>query len=293
MNWKIEGLKRLDAVLGTISCSASKLIVSPRKYGSGESRKILVIRPGGIGDAVLLHPALAALRNHYRDHTIDILAEKRNSGIFAGCPYVDNLLLYDRNPRDTLLGVIRGGYDAVIDTEQWHRMTSALTYLTRAPERAGFATNERAGLYSRRVRYSHDDYEAVSFLNLVSALTGEKYEFDETKPFLPIKAGLNGDLSAAVSGFRTGKKAVLGIFTGATVPERRWGVNKFAALAGELSKENIGVVLLGGGQERRDAEAFSRTREDGFVMDLIGKTPLLETASVISGLDLFVSGDTG
>ena len=91
----------------------------------------------------------------------------------------------------------------------------------------------------------------------------------------------------------TGKKAVLGIFTGATIPERRWGVNKFAALAGDLSKENIGVVLLGGGQERRDAEAFSRAREDGFVLDLIGKTPLLETASVISGLDLFISGDTG
>lgn len=293
MNWKIEGLKRLDAVLGNISCAASKLMVSPRKYGSGESRKILVIRPGGIGDAVLLYPALAALRNHYRDYTIDVLAEKRNSGVFAGCPYIDNLLLYDRDPRVTLLGVIRGGYDIVIDTEQWHRMTSALTYMTRAPERVGFATNERAELYSRRVRYSHDDYEAVSFLNLVSALTGEKYEFDETKPFLPIATGLNGGLSAALSDFKAGKRAVLGIFTGATVPERRWGVNKFAALAGELSREDIGIVLLGGGQEKRDAEAFSRTREDGFVLDLIGKTPLRETASVISGLDLFISGDTG
>lgn len=293
MNWKMEGLKKLDAVLGSISCSASKLMVGPRKYGDKESRRILVIRPGGIGDAVLLYPALSELRNHYADHTIDVLAEKRNSGIFAGCPYINNLLLYDRHTLDTLYGVIKGGYDIVIDTEQWHRMTSALSYLTRAPERVGFATNERAELYSRRVRYSQDDYEAVSFLNLVSALTGEKYEFDGAKPFLPIASGLNGELGAAVSDFRAGKKAVLGIFTGATVPERKWGSDKFAGLAGELSKENIGIVLLGGGQEIRDAGAFSRTREDGFVLDLIGKTPLRETASVISELDLFISADTG
>ncbi|HVY54600.1 MAG TPA: glycosyltransferase family 9 protein [Thermodesulfobacteriota bacterium] len=293
MSWKIEGLKRLDAVLGSISCSASRLIVSPRKEGQKESRRILVIRPGGIGDAVLLHPALAALRNHYGDYMIDMLAEKRNSGIFAGCPYIDNLLLYDRNPRDVLLGVIRGGYDIVIDTEQWHRMTSALAYLTRAPERVGFATNERAELYSRRVSYSHDDYEAVSFLNLVSALTGDEYRFDETKPFLPVTADSDGGIGKAVSNFRAGKKAVFGVFTGATVPERRWGADRFAELAAELSGEGMGIVLVGGAQDTGDASAFSRLQENGSLLNLVGKTSLRETASLISELDLFISGDTG
>lgn len=293
MNWKIEGLKKMDAVLGGISCSASRLIVSPRKKGDRDSGKILVIRPGGIGDAVLLYPALAELRKHYGDHTIDVLAEKRNSGIFSGCPYINNLLLYDRRPLDTICGVIRGGYDIVIDTEQWHRTTSALSYLTRAPERVGFDTNERAELYSSRVSYSQEDYEAVSFLNLVSALTGEEYRFDETAAFLPQTPGLNDEISAAVSGFRTGKIAVIGIFTGATVRERRWGVDKFAQLAGEFSKENIGVVLLGGVQEIRDDDAFARLHENGFILNLIGETSLQETASVISGLDLFISGDTG
>lgn len=283
----------MDAVLGSISCSASRLIVSPRKIGDGDSRKILVIRPGGIGDAVLLYPALAELRKHYGDHAIDVLAEKRNSGIFSECPYINNLLLYDRRPLDTLYGVIKGGYDIVIDTEQWHRTTSALSYLTRAPERVGFDTNERAELYSSRVSYSQDDYEAVSFLNLVSALTGEEYGFDETVAFLPLTPGPNDEISAAVSGFRTGKKAVIGIFTGATVRERRWGVDKFARLAAELSRENIGIVLLGGALETGDATAFTLTGESGFLLNLIGKTSLQETTSVISGLDLFISGDTG
>ncbi|HSC35644.1 MAG TPA: glycosyltransferase family 9 protein [Thermodesulfobacteriota bacterium] len=292
MNWKTEGIKRLDGVLGRLACSASKFMVTPRKKGGRESRKILVIRPGGIGDAVLLYPALSELRNRYKDHTIDVLSEKRNSGIFAGCPYIDGLFLYDRLPHETLYRVIRAGYDIVIDTEQWHSMTAALSYLTRAPERVGFATNERAGLYTRKVPYSHDDYEAFSFLNLVTALTGEEYEFDKARPFLPIP-GQHDAVSSAISEFRKGKRAVVGIFTGATVPERRWGANNFADLAEKLSMENIGSVLVGGESEKGDLREFARTRENGPLLDFIGKTKLNETAAVISELDLFISGDTG
>jgi ADP-heptose:LPS heptosyltransferase len=292
MNWKTEGIKRLDGALGKIACSASKFIVSPRKKESSKSRKILVIRPGGIGDAVLLFPALSELRNHYRDHTIDVLAEKRNSGVFAGCPYIDGLLLYDRLPHETLYRVITGGYDIVIDTEQWHRMTAALSYLTRAPERIGFATNERNDLYSNPVSYSQDDYEAVSFLNLVSALTGEEYEFDKERPFLPI-SGPHDALSSAISEFRKGKSAVVGIFTGATVPERRWGAKNFAELAEKLSRGNIGSVIVGGESEKGDIREFAEAGEAGSLLDFVGKTKLNETAAVISELDLFISGDTG
>ncbi len=292
MNWKTEGLKRLDGILGRITCSASKFIVSPRKKESWKSSRILVIRPGGIGDAVLLFPALSELRNRYKDHTIDVLAEKRNSGIFAGCPYIDGLLLYDRLPHEALYRVITGGYDIVIDTEQWHRMTAALSYLTRAPERIGFATNGRAGHYSRKVPYSQDDYEAQSFLNLVSALTGEEYEFDKARPFLPIP-GTHDTLSSAISEFRKGKRAVVGIFTGATVPERRWGAKNFAELAEKLSRGNIGSVIVGGESEKGDIREFAEASEAGSILDFVGKTKLNETAAVISELDLFISGDTG
>ncbi|MCI0481171.1 MAG: glycosyltransferase family 9 protein [Candidatus Dadabacteria bacterium] len=292
MNWKTEGIKRLDGALGKIACSASRFIVSPRKKWEGQSRKILVIRPGGIGDAVLLFPALSELRNHYKDHTIDVLAEKRNSGIFAGCPYIDGLFLYDRLPHETLYRVIRAGYDIVIDTEQWHSMTAALSYLTRAPERIGFATNERSGLYSRKVPYSQDDYEAVSFLNLVSALTGEEYEFDEARPFLPVP-GPHDAMSSAISEFRKGKRAVVGIFTGATVPERRWGAKNFVDLAEKLSREKIGTVIVGGVTEKGDAEIFKKRCTNGYLLDYVGGTTLGETAAVISEVDLFISGDTG
>jgi len=293
MNWKIEGLKRLDGVLGRISCSVAEFVVSPKKKTSEGTRKILVIRPGGIGDAVLLYPALAELRNHFPDSVIDILAEKRNAGILTDCPYITTLFQYDKRSHESLYRVIKEGYDIVIDTEQWHRLTAALSYLTRAPVRAGFATNERARLYSAPVPYSHEDYEVYSFLNLVSAVTGKRYEFDKERPFIPLDRGSYDGISSAISDFRRDKKAVVGLFSGATVRERRWGVNKFAELAEELSREHIGVVIVGGETDKRDSEIFQKADTNGFLLDYIGGTTLGETAAVISELDLFISGDSG
>ncbi len=293
MNWKIEGLKRVDGILGGIACGISKLLVSPRKNFLNVSPKILVIRPGGIGDAVLLYPALAALRGEFPDSAIHVLAERRNAGILTGCPYIDAVLLYDSSTLKILSDVIRGGYDIVIDTEQWHRMTAALSYLTRASVRAGFATNERAGLFTHPVIHRREDYEAQSFLNLVSAVTGKKRTFDEDKPFLPIDRDKYGKSLSALDEFKRGKKGTVGIFTGATVKERRWGEEKFAPLSKELAREELGIVLLGGPGDVESSAEVKRGLDYKSVLDLTGKTPLMETAAVISALDLLVSTDTG
>ena len=222
MNWKIESLKRLDGIFGRLACFLSDTLVKPRHDYIRDNPKILVIRPGGIGDAVLLFPALNALREYYPASEIDVLAEKRNAGIFEICSSIDNLILYDAQPYNGLFKVINGEYDIVIDTEQWHRLTAAVAYSTRAPVRAGFSTNERARLYSNEVAYSHDDYEAVSFLNLASSVTGTSLDFNPDSPF--ISTGRTGvsDVIDDVRSYSNGKSALAGIFPGASVRERRW-----------------------------------------------------------------------
>ena len=293
MNWKIEGLKRVDGIFGRLACSASRLIATPRITQDTKSPKILVIRPGGIGDAVLLFPALRELRAEFPESLINVLAEKRNSGVLAFCPYVDNIILYDERPLSWLNAVIRGKYDIVIDTEQWHRLTAALSYMTGAPVRVGFQTNERAELYSHKIPFSHSDYEARSFLNLASAVTGVQYEFKPDEPFVSVDSFGSGDIDTALGDFRKNKKALVGIFAGATVPERRWGVSKFAELTKKLAAMGMGAVILGGKEDLENSSEIKSTSASENVMDFTGKTALAVTAYIISKLDLLVSGDTG
>ncbi|HEX2769795.1 MAG TPA: glycosyltransferase family 9 protein [Geobacteraceae bacterium] len=166
---KIEILKRIDSILGKM---AVRLWSVPCQQVTGTS-SFLLIRPGGIGDAVLLAPAIRALRRAYPEATIDLLAERRNSGIFSLVPEVNKVFHYDA-PRE-LMAALRRRYDVVIDTEQWHRLSAVVARLTGAQVSIGFATNERSRLFTHHIPYSQDEYEAISFLNLLMPLGIDKH----------------------------------------------------------------------------------------------------------------------
>ncbi len=56
MSLKIYGLKLLDRTMGGLMCKLSKIIVRPR-LESTDIKNILVIRPCGIWDAIILFQA--------------------------------------------------------------------------------------------------------------------------------------------------------------------------------------------------------------------------------------------
>ncbi len=305
MKYKIQILKKIDAIVGTPAVHLSRLI-RPRKsqiysltdLQSPGSRKfdklnILVIRPGGIGDAVLLFPALKILKEIYIDCSIDILAEKRNQGIFENCEFINELILYDNDPIESLKKVFCNNYEIVIDTEQWHRLTSVVAYLTRAPVRVGYGTNERSRMFTNVVQYSHDEYESQSFLNLVSGITKREYEFDKNSPFVPVNDSGYSDLNKQLAEYASKWDSIAGIFSGATVPERIWGVDKFIETTARLLASNIGVVILGAKSELEDCIKIEQTVGKGNILNLTNKTSLYQTAMVISKLNLFISADTG
>ena len=133
-----------------------------------EVKRVLFVRPGGIGDAVLLVPTIRSLCKAFPGVVVEVLAERRNSEVFQLCSDVDRTWCYDL-PRE-LFAVLRGRYDIVIDTEQWHRLSAVLSRLCRARVTVGFATNERFRLFSHAVSYSHYEYEIQSFFRLLEPL---------------------------------------------------------------------------------------------------------------------------
>ena len=76
---------------------------SPHRLGNQTliPRKILVIRPGGIGDAALLVPVLRGVSLAYPGIIMDIVCESRNAGIFRMLPFVSGIYLY-HNPKAVL-----------------------------------------------------------------------------------------------------------------------------------------------------------------------------------------------
>ncbi|SEA65066.1 lipopolysaccharide heptosyltransferase II [Desulfuromusa kysingii] len=247
-------------------------------------QQILFIRPGGIGDAVLLIPAIQVLRLRYPHAKIEVLAEKRNAVIFELCPQVDKIFCYDRW-RDWKR-LFCSSYDLIIDTEQWHYLSAVIARLLRAPVRLGFATNARSKLFTHPVSYSHDDYEVFSFYHLLHPL-GTVCSRELNSPFLTVPEAVKSatELLDSVS------EGYVVLFPGASIQERRWGERKFVALAEKIAALGFPLVIVGGDDDLTVGEAVEKNVVSA--KNMAGKTSLLETASILRGATLLISGDSG
>jgi len=291
---KIKILKSIDRILGKLLVSLLPRIKKPHRGDPARFRKILIIRPGGIGDAVLLLPAINILKTKLPDSGIDILSERRNAEIFSFSKEINRVYLYDRGVG--LFKCIRNRYDVVIDTEQWHRLSAVVAYLTGAAVRVGFDTNERARLFTHRIPYSHDDYEVYSFLHLMEPLInssefkvqGSRLTFDSDKPFLNMEGVSSTELQSSIFNLQS---PVVAIFPGASVAERRWGGDRFGKVARALRSKGYRIVILGSRADSRDA---ARIREyAGDCIDLTGKTDLKGVAAVLKESKLLLTADSG
>ena len=297
---KISLLKFIDKTIGRLLVwIVPNLFRASNLTTTNPINKILIIRPGGIGDAVLLIPAIKILKNYLPGSEIDILSEKRNSEIFALCKEVSKVFQYDKDLE--LKKCLKNNYDIVIDTEQWHRLSAVVAYLTKAPIRVGYNTNERGRLFTHTVPYSHDEYEVYSFFNLIEPIlrsysllqSKEELFFDPDKPFLDID-NISVDketLSVINTAVEKWPKGLIAISPGATVRERRWGGDRYGKVAKKLSEEGYGVIIVGAASDRPEAEKILQYAPH--CIDLTGKTDLKTVAYILKQCKLFIGPDSG
>lgn len=276
-------MKRID---GTIGKTVARLLPpSPHRPFASPPRSILLIRPGGIGDAVHLAPAIQTLRSHFPRLSVTILAEERNASIF---PLIDGtlrVLCYDR-PSE-LLRAIWPRYDLVIDTEQWHRLSAVISRLVSARRRIGFGTNrERSRLFTDPLPYDHDRYEAEMFLSLITPL-GIELPGSIPPPWLSIPPSTDIQIQRHLAPL-DGERFIT-IFPGASIPQRRWGAERFGVIVRTLADRGVKSVIVGGKGEREEGR---RLAADG-ALDLTGATTLPETAGILARSRLLLSGDSG
>lgn len=277
----IRAMKLFDTAVGRIAAS----FISTPVLGESAApvASLLIIRPGGIGDAVILAPAISSVKKAYHQARITILAERRNAGVFSLIPGVDEVLCYDQ-PRQ-FLHALRGCYDLVIDTEQSHRLSAVVARFVSAPVKIGFDSNERRRMFTHQIPYSHDDYEAASFAHLLKPLG---IEVGMEAPFLSVPDAAIARITGLLESLDD--LPFVTLFPGASIPERHWGADRFRKVAELLSAFGVKIVVIGGKEDRLQGEVITAGR---LGLNLAGLTSLPETAAVIQRSSLLLSGDSG
>ncbi|MFH1858523.1 MAG: glycosyltransferase family 9 protein [Candidatus Omnitrophota bacterium] len=296
--------------LRTGACSGLTLsgALYPRPQGRGlcaveRVKKILVMAFQGIGNILLLTPALEAFHQNFPEAKLTmIVGSSKTQELLEGCPYLERSIVYETERfwagsffrRLSFVRDLRKErFDITFCTflEPGFK-SSFLAYLTGAPVRVGYDFRGRGFLYTHPLELIPNRHEVDLNLDLVRALGGkvkdqrpivwlQEEEKRWAEAFLKGKGVEPGD---CLVGFHPGSSPLH--------HEKRWDPDHFAALADRMVEAwNARILIVGGEAEAKLAKEIEEKMRHPLHV-AIGQT-LKETAALLGRCRLFVSNDTG
>ena len=266
-------------------------------------RRVAVMRALKLGDLLCAVPALRALRAALPDAEIRLiglpwamLLVDRFDGYLNGLFELPGFPSFPEHPFDArafaefLVGVQAWGPDLVLQLHGSGGLANPLAMLLGGRLTAGFY---EPGAYcpdpARFVPYPHDEPEVRRHLRVVERL-GIPLQGDYKE--LPIRATDRRALAAVPGSEALSPRGYACIHPGASVPERRWPIERFAAVGDALAERGLRVVLTGSDVEASITAAVARTMRAPS-LDLAGHTEIGPLAALLDGARVLVSNDTG
>jgi len=260
---------------------------------AGAEKRVLLIRFGPIGNALVAVPAVRALRRAWPEARISLAADPLTMELMSPCPYLDEIIRYDSSGPEKA----GPGYARFIMALRKRRFTHAvhfrrylrselIGFFSGAPVRVGFETEARLQFLTHRVEYEEGGSVIEQNLKLVRALGVPAS--DARLEYWPRRE--SGRVDSIVAGARGAGPLVAVHPAGATQSSNLWpGFPELSRLMRE--KLDARVVMMGAEAERETVEAAAKALTPPAAA-AIG-FPLPEAAELIRRADLFAGTDSG
>jgi ADP-heptose:LPS heptosyltransferase len=252
-----------------------------------DASRILVIKLGALGDVVQALGPMAAIRRHHPGAHIVALTTAPFAPLLAASPYVDETWI-DTRPRAWQIGAwldlrrrLRAGrFDRVYDLQTSGRSSFYFRLMGSDPraEWSGIAAG---------ASHPHADPRR-DLLHTVERQQGQLRDAGIAAVPPPDLAWLDADISRYALPARF---ALLVPGGSAARPQKRWPVERYAALAAELNQRGIVPVVIGVAAEQPLAAAIRGLCPAA--RDLTGQTSFAEIAALARRAFVAVGNDTG
>ncbi|MBI5594530.1 MAG: lipopolysaccharide heptosyltransferase II [Elusimicrobia bacterium] len=277
-------------------------------YGSDKAHRpaaqpsrVLIMQTSFLGDALLTVPLARRVKEVMPGARLSVLTRPDTAAVFKGCSAVDEVLLDDKHGAHRgLRGLLAagralraGGFDLALVPHRSLR-TALVAWLSGIPRRIGFAASSGAPLFHETVAFPWGAPEAERNLALLLPLApGIKAEPGDSL-YLAKDGGVPEALKERLRSAGVADADVLvGIHPGSVWPTKRWLPERFAALAGRLSREAGAKVILLGGPGDKALSAGVAAGAGVPVLDWTGQTTLPELIALTARLNLLVTNDSG
>lgn len=266
-------------------------------------KKIVISLPNWLGDIVLSLPTIKGMRWLFPESRLAVLVRANFAALFKYNPDVDEVIAYQRG------GGVRkflSGWKMARTMREKHfdlalilprSFNSALlTFLSKIPQRIGYAADARSLLLTQTIHRSKhllEQHRVYYFLNLLNHFgrhipvsapqihTGR----EEARWVTNTRHELNLPVKHYLVGFNAG--AAYGA-------AKCWFPERYAQLAHKLVEQfNAHILLFGSGLEAAVNARIVRDGPKGRVWDLSGRTDVLQLAAVLKSCHFLVTNDTG
>ena len=265
---------------------------------------ILIVKLSAIGDVIHALPVSYALRQKYPTAHITWVVEPTAYEIVKHNPCVDEVILFQKKAFKTFKGfkqnfkpfyklLHRRKYDISIDLQGLFK-SMAVVLTANAKKKIGYVDmREGSNLISKAIKGPHfnghivDRYlDTVKYLgcdtdNIIFPLKNTVEEIDYVNNLL-----MDNKIDD--------NKSFIVFAVGTNWVNKCWSTKDFAILSDLLSKHKIKTVLIGFGKnDEQKALEITRQNTSNNIVNLVGKTSLMQTAALIKKAKAVVGGDTG
>ena len=275
--------------------------------------KILVIQPYGIGDAIFMLPFLKALKTQKCVERIDVLVGSRTKPIIENCPYVDDVIIIDKDKwkaqgrlrtlfdkRAILAKLGKTRYSLLVDVSMQPEYSFWAKFYLRIPVRIGFNYKDRCRFLTRSIALPREGFvnkHIIEYYVDMAALIG--VDIKDKKPEFNISPAVTGNTKDLLGshGILPNNYVVIapggGVTWGRESAFRHWPLEYFAQLTAFIRKIYAfdNVVVIGSQSEYPMGEALCKQIKGLF--NLCGKTNIIEAAAILKMAKLFIASDGG
>jgi ADP-heptose:LPS heptosyltransferase len=285
------------------------------KPPDGVARSVLIIRADAIGDFVLFMPALKELCRALAGARITLLVSQESESLAKIFPHVDEVILLDRwKYRRNLLYRFRLIHqlrqrrfsEAINPIYSREPSTDELLYCCGAHERiacSGDVSNISPSVKQKNNRYctriipssAGNITEVERNREFVERLTGKEMSAGESLPRIVLSDTQMSEARQLLlhEGVDPDVEQLVVIFPGASNEIKTWPPERFAVLANRIAETYKARILICGSSSDWETQEAVASQMSAPAVRLVGKTDLLQLATILNYSALCIGNDSG
>ncbi len=260
-------------------------------------KRILIIKLGAFGDAILITPSLRALRNKFPTAQIEVLIKNEFKDVLQLCPYIDDIIILKGKGlfeiMKNIVAISHKSFNLSVDFQN-NRLSHLIAYAAGIKQRFGFRNKKLGFLLNRGIKDSIKNCDPVTHQSQVLKTLDIEDDIDKRlELWLSVHDESNVHEFLKHSWLSEGQMLIgINALGSPRWVSKAWMLESYARVADMLAnKFNARIVFTGTAHSKGDIDEIIKHTHCKPV-NAAGKTSLMGLSALIKRCSVLITVDS-